>query len=63
MKKVRSKELRIFYIIESEYGLDFKRYVHSFHKTLLEANLLKKYLDIKSPYDKHEVIQVKEYKK
>ena len=48
---------RTYYVLESEYGLDIKRYVRSIHPTKQEAEALRKYLALKNPYDKFEVIE------
>ena len=62
MKKSKIKP-REYYIVESEYGFDFKRYIRSIHPTKEEAVTLKKHLDIKNPHDKHEVILFREVTK
>jgi hypothetical protein len=54
------KKAREFWIVESEYGMDFKRYVVSAHRSEAEARSFAKYLDIKNPHDKHEVYPVRE---
>lgn len=62
MKKKRTPKIkpREFYIVETEAGFDIKRYYHSFHKTLEQAQAFKKYLDLRDPHDKREVIHVRE---
>lgn len=51
---------RTFFIIESEYGMDFKRWYTSVHKTKEVAQAYKAYLDLKDPYDKHYLVEVVE---
>lgn len=60
--KAKNKR-REFWIVESEYGWDVKRYVTSVCRTEQEAKAFKTYLDIKNPYDKHEIFHMKEIKR
>lgn len=64
-KKGRPKKPapREFFIVETEAGWDIKRYYHSFHKSIEEANACMTYLRLKHPHDKFEVIHVREVKK
>lgn len=56
------QKLREFWIIESEYGLDIKRYYTSICRSEEEAKAKKKWLDVKDPYDKHNVFHAREVK-
>lgn len=60
MKTKKRGKAREFWILESEYGWDIKRYVHSFHHSEEQARALMKYLVLKNPYDKYEIIHCKE---
>lgn len=51
---------REFWILESEYGMDIKRYIVSVCRTEKEALLKKRWLDEKDPYDKHQIFHVRE---
>lgn len=53
---MKAKKAREFWILESEYGYDIKRYFVSVCKSEAEAMAKKAWLDIKDPYDRHEVI-------
>lgn len=58
--KRKKREKRTFFLVESEYGMDFKRWYTSVHKTRAIAEAYKKYLDLKDPYDKHYLVEVVE---
>lgn len=60
MSKKKKEVLREFWILEAEYGLDIYRCVHSFHKDEEQAKALLKYLRLKNPYDKYEIIHCRE---
>ena len=51
---------RTFWIVESEYGWDVKRYVRSIHPSFEEASTLRTHLRVKNPHDKFEVFEVRE---
>lgn len=60
-KRKKNKQVaREFYILEAEAGWDIKRYYHSFHKSEAEAKALAKYLELKNPFDKYEIIHCRE---
>lgn len=54
---------REWWILESEYGWDIKRVLTTVCQNEEEAKAKKKWLDIKDPHDKHEVVLVREVKK
>lgn len=47
------------YIVESEYGLDIKRYYASVCKGEAEASAKQIWLRLKDPHDKHDLVKVK----
>lgn len=53
-------EPREYWMVESEYGMDFKRYMTNVLRTEAEALAFQNYLILKNPYDKHEVIRLRE---
>lgn len=62
-KKKEKVTLREFWILEAETGWDIKRYVRSLHEEEELAKALLKYLQLKNPYDKYEIIHCKEIRK
>lgn len=61
MKKKSNQ--REYWIVESEFGWDVKRYLRTICGSEKEAWHFKRYLDEKNPTDKHEIILVKEVSK
>lgn len=59
MKKSKRKA-REYFIVESEYGWDIKRYIKTVCSSELEALKFSAYLDARNPGDKHEVVRVRE---
>jgi hypothetical protein len=59
-KRKKKSEKKTYYLVKSEYGLDFKRWFTSVHKTKEIAEAYKRYLDLKDPYDKHYLVEVVE---
>jgi hypothetical protein len=55
MPKLKRKKRikREFWIVESEFGLDFKRYLTNVLKTEAEAKAYLKYISLRNPLDKH----------
>lgn len=58
--KTTKPEARTYWMVESEYGLDVKRYSRTVCGSGYEAAMLCNYLYAKNPTDKHEIVQLKE---